>query len=187
MSTPGHSCRTISPAASSHSAVNGEKTLAIPTDVIPDSAISRAAFRISSASKSTSGRPSYSCPPSIMKTRPRTILARSSGQSTNGGRDALAGRPIRTAATGFRSRRCITALVKCVVPIITASIRPGPSSIPDTRSFKAFKMPPVTSSVVGVLTPATTESSWIKTASVLVPPTSIPIRLMFELHQRTQT
>ena len=46
---------------------------------------------------------------------------RSSGQSTIGGSDAVAGKPSRTAAVGARSRRCTTALVKCVVPIITAS------------------------------------------------------------------
>ena len=46
---------------------------------------------------------------------------RSSGQSTIGGSDAVAGRPSRTAAVGARSRRCTTALVKWVVPIITAS------------------------------------------------------------------
>ena len=46
---------------------------------------------------------------------------RSSGQSTIGGSAAVAGKPSRTAAVGARSRRCTTALVKCVVPIITAS------------------------------------------------------------------
>ena len=178
MSTPGHSSRTIPAAASSHSAVSGEKMLAMPTDVMPDAAISRAALRMASASNSTSGRPSYSCPPSIMKTRPRAIAARSSGQSTNGGSEALAGNPMRTAATGLSPRRCTTALVKCVVPIITASILPGPATRPASRSRSACKMPPVTSSVVGVFTPATTRSSSTRTASVFVPPTSMPILLM---------
>src|SRR6266480_2957210 len=39
-------------------------------------------------------------------------------------------------------------------------------------------MPPVTSSVVGVLTACTTRPSSSNTASVLVPPTSMPIRRM---------
>src|SRR5260221_47777 len=40
-------------------------------------------------------------------------------------------------------------------------------------------MPPVTSALVGVLTACTTRPSCSNTASVLVPPTSMPIRLMF--------
>ena len=60
------------------------------------------------SSKGTMGRPSYSWPPSSMTTSPRTIAARSSGQSTNGGSEALAGSPIRTAATRARSRRWTT-------------------------------------------------------------------------------
>ena len=45
--------------------------------------------------------------------------ARSFGQSTKGGSEAPDGRPMRIAATRVRSRRCTTALVKWVVPIIT--------------------------------------------------------------------
>ena len=39
-----------------------------------------------------------------------------------GGSEAVAGRPSRTAAVLARSRRCTTALVKWVVPIITTSM-----------------------------------------------------------------
>ena len=46
------------------------------------------------------GRPSYSWPPSSIHTSPRTSRPRSSGQSQKGGSEALAGMPIRSAATG---------------------------------------------------------------------------------------
>ena len=86
-----------------------------------------------------------------MKTSPRTRRARSSGQSTKGGSEALAGNPIRIAATGTRSRRWTTALVKCVVPIMTASMGGVAAS-----SARAPTMPDVTSGVVGVFTARTT-------------------------------
>src|SRR5256885_11794852 len=122
------------------------------------------------------GRPSYSWPPSSMTTSPRTRAARSSGQTTKGGSEALAGKPIRTAATRGRSRRWATALVKSGVPIMTAWIGPvGPTAASSSRS--AVLIPPVTSAVVGVLTAWTTVSPSSRTASVLVPPTSMPTRL----------
>ncbi len=55
-----------------------------------------------------------------MQTAPVASAARSAGQSQNGGSDVVAGAPMRSAATFVRSRRCTTALVKCVVPISTA-------------------------------------------------------------------
>ncbi len=121
----GSSSRRIAAARVSHSALRGEKTEAMPTEVMPAARIRRAASRMPVSSKGTIGRPSYSWPPSSMTTSPRTRAARSSGQSTKGGSEALAGRPIRIAATRVRSRRCTTALVKCVVPIMTASIGPA--------------------------------------------------------------
>jgi len=45
------------------------------------------------------------------------------------------------------------------------------------ETASAATMPPVTSAVVGVLTACTTRPSSSRTASVLVPPTSMPIRL----------
>ena len=59
----------------------------------------RAASRIATVSSGTIGRPSYSWPPATMCTWPRTMSARSSGQSMKGGRLALAGKPIRNAPT----------------------------------------------------------------------------------------
>src|SRR3989304_5135329 len=95
----------------------------------------RAAARTPAVSSGIRGRPSYSWPPSSMKTSPRTIAPRSAGQSTNGSSEALAGRPIRIAATGVRSRRWTTAFVKWVVPIITASTALGvpPGALPPRR------------------------------------------------------
>src|SRR6266542_850197 len=110
-----------------------------------------------------------------MKISPRTPSARSCGQSQNGGSEALAGMPIRTAATFIKFRRWTTALMKCVVPITTAST--GPRAAASARNaFRASRMPDVTSFVVGRLTANTTLSPSSSTASVLVPPTSIPMR-----------
>ena len=49
-------------------------------------------------------------------------VRRSSGQSTIGGRQTVAGKPRRMQAVGVRCLRSTTALVKCVVPIITPSM-----------------------------------------------------------------
>ena len=64
---------------------------------------------------------------------------------------------MRIAATRVRSRRCTTALVKCVVPIITASTATGVPARSNRRS--ASVTPEVTSLVVGVLTACTTRVS----------------------------
>src|SRR5438874_5636695 len=111
-----------------------------------------------------------------MKTSPRTRTARSAGQSQNGGNEALAGNPIRTAATRARSRRCTTALTKWVVPITTPSILLRAISGRRVSSASAVTMPVVTSDVVGALMACATLPSSSITASVLVPPTSMPIR-----------
>src|SRR5271157_5738724 len=111
-----------------------------------------------------------------MNTSPRTEWASSSGQSQNGGSEALAGSPMRTAATRARSRRWTTALTKCVVPITTPSMAARATSGWPASSPSAVTMPAVTSGVVGVLTACTTRPSSSSTASVLVPPTSMPIR-----------
>ncbi|MHC2155865.1 hypothetical protein ACVIW3_006794 [Bradyrhizobium diazoefficiens] len=106
-----------------------------------------------------------------------TRLARSVGQSQNGGSEALAGMPMRIAPIFCTWRRCTTALMKCVVPITTASTFTAAAG--SARSaLRASRMPEVTSAVVGRLTKWTTFSSTISTASVLVPPTSMPIRFM---------
>src|SRR6267143_3577370 len=170
----GHSSARIAPACSSHDGSSGENTEATATEVTPASRKRRAAARMPLASKGTIGRPSYSWPPSSMTTSPRTSSARPSGQSTNGGSDALAGRPMRTAATRVTPRRWTTALVKCVVPIIAALTREA-SGATASSSDNARVTPPVTSAVVGVFTAATMRSPSSRTASVFVPPTSIPI------------
>src|SRR5215469_13620329 len=113
-----------------------------------------------------------------MNTSARTSSARSAGQSQNGGNDALAGMPTRTAATFDKCRRCTTALMKCVVPITIASTWMPAMSGCRVRRDNAATIPPVTSSVVGTLTACMTRASSSSTASVLVPPTSMPMRLM---------
>ena len=121
------------------------------------------------------GRPSHSWPPSTMKTGPRTIPASRSGQSQNGGREALAGRPTRTAATRARPDPVSTAFVKWVVPITTRETRPVSAPSPSTPR-SAVNTPEVTSSVVRALISARTFPPRISTASVWVPPTSTPTR-----------
>ena len=111
-----------------------------------------------------------------MNTSPRTNWARPGGQSQNGGSDAAAGNPMRTAATRASPRRCTAALTKWVVPITTASIVPPVTFGWAESSASAVTTPVVTSSVVGVLTACATCPSASNTASVLVPPTSIPMR-----------
>ena len=111
-----------------------------------------------------------------MKTSPLTHSARSAGQSQNGAKEALAGKPMRTAATRAKSRRWRTALTKCVVPITTPSIASSKTSGWRVSSMSAVRMPAVMSNVVGVLTEWMTLPLSSNTASVLVPPTSIPIR-----------
>src|SRR5437660_686757 len=187
----GHSSARMTAACSSHDGSSGEKTDATAREPTPVCRNRRGAARMPALSNGTIGRPSYSCPPSSMTTSPRTSSARSSGQSTNGGSDALAGRPMRTAATRVRPRRWTTALVKWVVPIMTALIVVAGSASSARSVGGLFGMrlgsvasssdsarvtPPVTSAVVGVFTAATTRSPSRRTASVLVPPTSMPIR-----------
>jgi hypothetical protein len=67
-------------------------------------------------------------------------------------------------------------LVKWVVPIMTPAI--CEVAVPEvSRTWRrAVVMPLVTSSVVGVLILAMTVVPSMSTASVFVPPTSIPIR-----------
>src|SRR5258708_3983968 len=113
-----------------------------------------------------------------MTTAPSTSPARSGGQSQKGGNEAPVGRPMRIAATRASPRRCTTALTKCVVPITTPSIAPLATAGWRPRRSSAVTMPSVTSAVVGVFTACTMLPSSSSTASVLVPPTSMPMRLM---------
>ena len=56
----GCSSSRIAAARASHSALSGEKTEAMPTEVSPAALIRRAASRMPRSSKGTMGRPSYS-------------------------------------------------------------------------------------------------------------------------------
>jgi hypothetical protein len=67
--------------------------------------------------------------------------------------------------------------MKCVVPIITAWTSAGGNGCWACSPSSAVTMPEVTSGVVAALTAASTRSPSMSTASVLVPPTSIPIRI----------
>jgi hypothetical protein len=101
----------------------------------------------------------------------------SGGQSVSGGMASPEGAPSRTTPTRQRLRRSTMALVQCVVPSMAWRMAPAgifPSlSTPSTASV----MPEETSVVVGRLHWAMTSSrSSRMTASVLVPPTSIPSR-----------
>src|SRR5690606_19248198 len=119
-----------------------------------------------------------SLPPWTMWAWLPTASRMSAGQSIIGGIDSAAGRASRTMAVGARWRRSMTALVKWVVPIITPEIMAG-STPPESRTVEtAVTMPPVTSAVVGVLQVACTVVPCMRTASVLVPPTSIPMRII---------
>ena len=182
----GHSSRKMRAASSSQLGLRGENTEAMAAAVRPRSRMRRPACRTAAVSRGTIGRPSYSWPPSTMNTSPRTRRARSSGQSSKGGSEALAGSPMRRAATGDRSRRWTTALVKCVVPIMTASMPPARAGIAAVNNPRALTIPVVTSGVVGVLVACTTRSSSRRTASVLVPPTSMPMRRIRRTPRRSR-
>ena len=88
---------------------------------------------------------------------------------------AVDGSATRTTPTGNNPLRSSTALVKCVVPIITASTSSTSRPLAASTAPMASTTPRVTSAVVGVLCAATTRPSTTTTASVFVPPTSTPI------------
>jgi hypothetical protein len=72
-------------------------------------------------------------------------------------------------------RLCTTALVNCVVPIITAPICPVCTPACCSRRCSAAVTPVVMSAELFIFTQSTTRVPSMTTASVLVPPTSIPI------------
>ena len=109
----------------------------------------------------------------------RSAAARSSGQSVNGGSD---GRRKPEADRRHRhqsARRSTIALVKCVVPIITARISAAgnvvvaPADRAAPRHDAGSRRPAWSASCAR---PARRAPS-IRTASVLVPPTSMPMRI----------
>ena len=175
--TPGIASRKTSAAADSMSPSTGEKTEVMATDETPALLTSAATRRSSPTWRADISRPSNSCPPRHTYTWLPSALRRLSGQSTMGGTDRVAGAPRRTAAVGAICRASTTAFVKWVVPIITARTVLG--SVVEERSIsrRADVMPEDTSDVVGVLQVLMTRRPSIRTASVLVPPTSIPSRI----------
>ena len=110
----------------------------------------------------------------------------SSGQPIFGGKPRPDGAAIRIAATSASSRRSTTALVNCVVPSMTASTEASIPGRSESMSSSAFRMPVSTSAEVSAFVEATTESPSSRTASVCVPPTSIPILSMSLLLWRHQ-
>ena len=114
-------------------------------------------------------------PPPTIVAAPKTAVRRRSGQAEKGGIPRAAGNPIRRAATLCRSRACTNALVKCVVPIMTAWTLAAFAPVSFSSASIAALMPELTSRDVGRLTAATVSRPSIRTASVFVPPTSTPI------------
>src|SRR5215470_7767575 len=167
---------TISAASSSCRGETGANTLVItmPWAAPPTWPRNRA---MASVSRGDMSRPSNSMPPSTIVVPTEMASVRSRGHPNIGRTLRVAGPPILMTATRRSFRRSSTALVACVVPSMTWLIRCG--SAPGackTRSI-AVVIPPVMSGVHGTLALAMTRSAGsMITASVLVPPTSIPRR-----------
>ena len=172
----GHRAARISPACCSISVLTGENTDEIAIVRMPCAAISAPMRR------SSSGR--------AARSRGRRTRSRHARVEPGAERFAQVVGPIdhRRQRLGRRqaephgrgsgaSRRCTTALVKCVVPIITTSTVSAAMPEVASTSESAAATPLITSGVVAAFTPATTTSPSISTASVLVPPTSMPMRI----------
>jgi len=86
--------------------------------------------------------------------------------------------------TSTSRRRSTNALVNWVVPIMTDSIAPGAIPACASTSPTAATIPPPTSAVVGDLPAPTTAAPRRITASVFVPPTSTPIRIVLVSSRR---
>ena len=78
-------------------------------------------------------------------------------------------------AVGLKCFRSMTALVKWVVPIITEDTSLGFKEALDITASRAFTIPSFTSVEVSALWLANISVPERTTASVWVPPTSIPI------------
>ena len=180
----GTTSRTIAATSSSAVALSGENTEQMATLRMPDSSMAFAASSAAAVSSGTIGRPVdlvAATHHEYAATHQRPEIGRPVDErlERGGGR-----KPDADCRNWSRPRRCTTALVKWVVPIMTASTAdrsvPGRSS----RRLSAVSIPEVTSSVVGVFTVYRTVWSSIRTASVLVPPTSIPIRIIARARRR---
>src|SRR5439155_17901754 len=170
------SSRAISAASSSCRSETGAKTLEIATPSTVPATLARKR-RVSSASNGTRSRPSNSMPPRTIVSPPETASRRSAGQPKSGRTPSVAGAPMRSTATRLSFRRSSTAFVACVVPSITCVIRSFATASPARIASITWRMPPVTSAVVGTLARASIAPSLSSTtASVFVPPTSMPKR-----------
>src|SRR5215467_4418528 len=176
MCTSPSSRLTISAACSSCRAETGANTLVItmPWAVPPTRPRNRASASVSSGDRS---RPSNSMPPSTISAPTDTASARSFGHSNIGRMLCVAGPPSLTTATRRSFLRSSTAFVAWVVPSMTWVIRSGSTPRAFRTVSMAAVMPPVMSGVHGTLALAITRSAEsMMTASVLVPPTSMPRR-----------
>ena len=172
----GHSSRRISAARASQDGSSGEKIAATATDrmpALPDLPCGAAHSRLVERHDRSAVviMPAFEHEHRAADQRGEILRPVAERRQRGGGRqsDAHRGDP-------RQPRRCTTALTKCVVPITTPSIAPAATSGCAESSASAVTMPVVTSAVVGVLTACTTCPSASSTASVLVPPTSMPIR-----------
>src|SRR5499426_3914642 len=132
---------------------------------------------MASVSRGDMSRPSNSMPPSTIVVPTEMASVRSRGHPNIGRTLRVAGPPILITATRRRFRRSSTALVAWVVPSMTWLIRRGSAPGACSTVSIALVIPPVMSGVHGTLALATTRSAGsMITASVLVPPTSMPRR-----------
>ena len=129
MATSGVSAAKISAVS-----ITGETQAVTATPAIPAVRVSNAIPRTAASSSGAIGRLSTSCPPWMRWLAPLARARRSSGQSAKGATCAAAGSEIRSAITGARRRRSITAFRKWVVPIITASMSPGGQAAAASRA-----------------------------------------------------
>ena len=120
----GASANMSAAASSSWAVFTGENTPETTTARTPQRRMSWTALLSSSRPSGAISRPSNSWPPPIIYVEPPMASWRARGQSTNGGNNWVAGNASRTTAVGDRLRRSSKALVKWVVPTITASIVP---------------------------------------------------------------
>ena len=136
---------------------------------------SRANARTPSSSRGLISSPSYSNPPRRIAALPMTVSWRSFGQAMPGRIASDAGAASRRMPIGSRSRRRMMALAGWVVPSIAWVMCARSTSA--MTSSSAIRMPSLGSGVVAVLVlDRTLPPSSTTTASVFVPPTSMPIR-----------
>ena len=172
--SPSSEVRT-SRARSSCSLVAGLKAADTAMARHPAATTSAAKRRAASVSSGAISAPVYSLPPSMMAETPMTMSRMSEGQAAPGLTPNEDGAARRSTPTVSRPRRWMMALVGWVVPSMALATRL--LSTPWSTSLSDSRMPSMGSGVVATLTALITEpSASMTTASVLVPPTSMPMR-----------